>query len=134
MERSQIDPDLDGKGQNSIDMWACLCHFSALLGLIWWVPLSTIWIPFGHLLGPLAVWLLKKNLSPVVDEAGRESLNFQLTLTAYGIACALAFMGGISKFLVMALVAFDGFWVVQAGMTASKGKSFRYPLVFWRIL
>ena len=115
-------------------MWACLCHFSAFLGLLWWVPMSTIWVPFGHLVGPLAVWLLKKNVSPVIDEAGRESLNFQLTMTAYGVLGALALMGGIGKFLVMAVVVFDVFSVVNAGIAASKGKSFRYPLVFWRVL
>lgn len=133
MEQNQIDTGPDGKDQNNIDMWACLCHFSAFLGLIWWMPMSTNWIPFGHLVGPFAVWLLKKNMSPVIDEAGRESLNFQLTMTVYGAACGPAFMGGIGKFLLMALVVVDAFLVVKAGIAASKGKPLRYPLVFWRI-
>jgi len=119
--------------ENSAYMWACLCHFSALLGLIWWVPAITVWVPFGHLAGPLAVWLFKRKDSPFIDEAGKESINFQILMSVYGIACAAAFMHSIGKFLVMGLVASDAFFVVTAGLNASKGKCYRYPLVVWRL-
>lgn len=120
--------------ENNAHMWACLCHFSALLGLIWWVPLVTVWIPFGHLVGPLVVWLFKRKDSPFIDEAGKESLNFQIVMSVYGIVCAAAFMYGIGKFLVMGLVVVDAWLVVMAGLSASKGKSYRYPFVVWRLL
>lgn len=122
------------RDQDDIAMWACLCHFSALLGLIWWMPMSTIWIPFGHLVGPLVVWLLKRKESTFIDEAGRESLNFQLTMTLYGAVFGVAFMGGIGKFVVMALVVVDGLLVAQAGIAASRSKAYRYPLIFRRML
>lgn len=120
--------------ESSAYMWACLCHFSALLGLIWWVPAITVWIPFGHLAGPLAVWLFKRKDSPFIDAAGKESINFQIVMSVYGIACAAAFMHGIGKFLVMGLVVSDACLAVIAGLRASKGKSYSYPLVVWRLL
>jgi len=120
--------------KSNIFMWSCLCHFSALLGLIWWLPLSNLWIPFGHLLGPLAVWLIKRKLSPFVDEAGKESLNFQIMMTLYGIAIASPFSKDISRVLIMGLVLLDVYCVITAGLSASKGNSFKYPLVFWRVI
>ncbi|MEW6113824.1 MAG: DUF4870 domain-containing protein, partial [Thermodesulfobacteriota bacterium] len=55
--------------------WGMLCHLSALLGLVL--------ISFGHILGPLVVWLFKKNDDPFIDEQGKESLNFQISMTIY---------------------------------------------------
>jgi len=127
------DPKKSANGnENSTYVWACLCHFSALLGLVWWVPTIAVWIPFGHLVGPLVVWLLKRKVSPFIDEAGKESLTFQIHVSVYAIACAAVFMHGIGKFLIMGLVTADAFSVVLAGVSASKGKSYRYPLVVWR--
>ena len=37
-------------------------------------------IPLGGILGPLVLWMLKKDESRDVDEQGRESVNFQITM------------------------------------------------------
>jgi len=57
--------------------WLVLCHASALLGLFFHF--------FGHLLGPLIVWLIKRDLSPEVDAHGTESLNLQIAMTMYDV-------------------------------------------------
>ena len=49
--------------------WAMLCHLSAVAGFV---------IPFGSILGPLVVWLIKKDEMPIVDLHGKKSLNFQI--------------------------------------------------------
>ncbi len=49
--------------------WAMLCHIGAFAGYI---------IPFGHIIAPLVIWLIKKDESPFVDDQGKESLNFQI--------------------------------------------------------
>ena len=54
--------------------WAMACHLSALAGYV---------IPFGNIAGPLLVWLLKKDEYSLVNEQGKESLNFQLSLLIY---------------------------------------------------
>src|SRR5262245_22560242 len=52
--------------------WAVFCHLAALLGTMAW--------GFGSILGPLIVWLIKKDSMPFVDDQGKESLNFQITV------------------------------------------------------
>src|SRR3954467_5501803 len=50
-------------------MWGMLAHLSSLAGLV---------IPFGNFIGPLVVWLMKKDQQPFVNDQGKESLNFQI--------------------------------------------------------
>jgi uncharacterized Tic20 family protein len=49
-------------------------HLSAYVGFF---------IPFGHILGPLVVYLAKRSDDSEVDAHGRASLNFQLTMTLF---------------------------------------------------
>lgn len=51
-----------------------LCHLTALSGFI---------VPFGNVLGPVVIWMMGKSDSQFVDEHGKASLNFQLSLTLY---------------------------------------------------
>lgn len=57
-----------------------MCHITALAGLL---------IPFGCLLGPLVVWLVKRHEIPAVEVHGKESLNFEITMLGYSIAVGL---------------------------------------------
>mgnify|MGYP000402627055 CR=1 FL=1 len=54
-----------------VRQWAMLCHFAAFLGLVF---------PFGSLLGPLILWQFKKDMDPLIDDQGKEALNFQITV------------------------------------------------------
>jgi len=65
-----------------VRQWAMLCHFAAFLGLVF---------PFGSLLGPLILWQFKKDMDPLVDDQGKEALNFQITVRSPGwCACCWA--------------------------------------------
>src|SRR6476646_12154774 len=57
--------------------WNVLCHATALAGFF--VPWA------GHILGPLIVWLAKRNDSPEIDQNGKESLNFQISMLIYNV-------------------------------------------------
>ena len=46
---------------SNVRTWNVLCHASALLGVFFHFP--------GHLLGPLIVWLAKRDDSPEIDVA-----------------------------------------------------------------
>jgi hypothetical protein len=59
----------------NVRTWNILCHASALLGVFLHFP--------GHLLGPLIVWLAKRDDSPEIDAHGKESLNFQISMLIY---------------------------------------------------
>jgi uncharacterized Tic20 family protein len=101
--------------------WAMLCHISGLAGYLGVIP-------FASVIGPLIVWLLKKDTSAFVDEHGKESLNFQITMSIfYVIAIMLCFV--LIGFLIL---PFLGIWmivlVIIGAIKASNGEHFRYPL------
>ncbi|NUQ65781.1 MAG: DUF4870 domain-containing protein [Pirellulales bacterium] len=100
--------------------WAMICHLSAFA--------VAVCPPVGHLLGPLAVWLLKRDEFPLVDDQGRESLNFQITMTLYyGIGLLLLYSGGGYP-LLAALGAWNIVATIMAAARASRGVRFRYLL------
>lgn len=96
-----------------------LAHLAAFSGFV---------IPFGHLLGPLLVWLIKREEHPFVDDQGRESFNFQLSMSLYyviGVVLLLVLIG----FLVLpALVLFSIVVTMMGAIRANAGERFRYPL------
>jgi len=101
--------------------WGMLSHLSALAGLI---------IPGGFFIGPLVVWLIKKNEMPFVDDQGKEALNFQLTaliaLVIAGILC-LVLIG----FLLLPVIGIaDLVFTIIAAIKANEGIRYRYPLNF----
>lgn len=120
--------------QDGDSTWAALCHFSAILGLIWWIPAKTgVWIPFGHLMGPLAVWLIMKKKSSFINDAGKESLNFQIMMTVYGLILNLILLP-VELNLIPLLVITDLALVVTAGLKTSKGEVYRYPFIPLRLI
>jgi uncharacterized Tic20 family protein len=108
--------DEEKKAQN----WGMLCHLTALVGFIG--------IPFGHVLGPLVVWLLKKNDYSFVNEQGKESLNFQISMTIYVFFAIFLFIIKIGIVLLIGLVIADLILVIIASVKTSKGEIYRYPL------
>ena len=105
---------------NEVKNWGMLCHLSALLGF---VP------PFlGVILGPLVIWLIKGKEHPFIDANGRESLNFQISMLIYSAITSVTICIGIGLFLLPVLWAVDVILVVVAGVKASSGVVYRYPL------
>jgi len=99
--------------------WAMLCHIGAFAGYI---------IPFGHIIAPLVIWLIKKDESPFVDDQGRESLNFQISMSIYAIIALLLTLVVIGVVLLIAVVIFDVIMVIIAAVRANTGERYRYPL------
>ncbi|NNM99998.1 MAG: DUF4870 domain-containing protein [Candidatus Eremiobacteraeota bacterium] len=98
---------------------AMLCHLSALAGML---------VPFGNILGPLIVWLVKRDESPLVDREGKESLNFQISMSIYMVISALLILllVGIPMLVVFGLL--DLILTVVAAVKTSNGEAYRYPL------
>jgi len=100
--------------------WAMLCHLSALAGFFF---------PFGSIIGPLVCWLSKKDESVWVYINGRNSLNFQLSMLLY-IVLAIPLIFIVIGIPIVALLALlKIIFVIIASVKASKGESFKYPLV-----
>src|SRR5437867_12806413 len=84
----------------NVRIWNILCHASALLGVFLHFP--------GHLLGPLIVWLAKRDASPEIDAHGKESLNCQISMLIYNVI-AVAF-----SLVMLALAVMAVPWALQA--------------------
>ena len=101
-------------------MWAALCHLAAFAGL----PAAGLM----GILGPLIVWLLKKDQSPLVDDQGKEAVNFQLSMLIYGLICMPTLCIGIGFVLLPSLVVLNVVLTVVAAVRANQGVAYRYPL------
>lgn len=97
------------------------CHLASLAGYV-------LTVPFAGALGPLVIWLIKKDEFPQVDAHGKEALNFQISVALYSLICLLLVFVLIGIFLGIALVIFDLICVILAAVKANQGEFFRYPL------
>jgi uncharacterized Tic20 family protein len=81
----------------------------------------------GHILGPLAVWLLKRGDSPEIDAHGKESLNFQISMLIYDAIAAILCIFLIGIPILIALWVANTVLVIIASVKASEGKFYQYP-------
>lgn len=126
----------DPKNNNFKDdklTWASLCHFAALMGIVWWLPVGDMWVPVGQIIGPLIAWLIKRKTDPFVDLSGREALNFQINITAVSLALAFLFDNIISLVVIWCIVLSGLFMVARAGVLSSRGEIYKYPVPMIRI-
>src|SRR5579863_7830341 len=95
--------------------WGMLAHLSALAGLV--MPL------LGIVLGPLIVWLARRDQSAFVAAHAKEALNFNISVLLAALLM-LVFVGvllGTALFIA---------WLVLtliAAIKASEGELYRYP-------
>ncbi len=105
--------------------WAMLCHVAAL---------AQFALPsFGQIVGPLIVWLLKREQHPFIDEQGKESLNFQISVTLYAIVGSVLLAAtcvGLPFVPVLAIgiLVVGVVYCVIGAVAANKGQHFRYPM------
>ena len=64
--------------------WGMLAHLSALAGVVVWL--------LGCILGPLIVWIVRRDQSAFVAEHAREALNFNITVVLAALACMVLMM------------------------------------------
>ena len=100
--------------------WAVIAHLSAFAGHFF---------PLGNIIGPLVIWLIKRDGSAFVDDQAKEALNAQISYTLYGIVAAFLILILVGFVLLLALWIADIVLVILAAVAASKGKAFRYPLI-----
>jgi len=101
-------------------LWGMFCHLASLVAFIG--------IPFGNIIGPLVVWLVKKNEMPFVDAQGKESLNFQISMSLYLLVASVLCLLVIGIPLLIALAITDLVLVIIASIKISNGETFQYPL------
>ena len=97
---------------------AVLCHLFGLLGLM---------VPPCNVIGPLLIWLLKKEEHPFIEDQGREALNFQITFTIALMASVFLVLVYVGVLLLAILGIVDLILIIMASSAASRGEHYRYP-------
>jgi uncharacterized Tic20 family protein len=105
-------------------MWAMLGHLSAFSAFITGI---------GCVLGPLIIWLIKRDTMPFAGEQAKEALNFNITviIAAIGLWVLTIITLGIGLLLTIPLgLALFGGWLVLTivgAVKANSGEHYRYP-------
>jgi uncharacterized Tic20 family protein len=99
--------------------WAMVAHISAIAGFVF---------PFGNVIGPLLIWILKKEEFPFVDDQGKEALNFQISMTIYILISVLLIFVVIGIPLIIIIAIFALVMTIIGAINAYDGKFYRYPL------
>lgn len=114
-EAPPSNPDMPPK-EKTMGM---VCHLAAL-------AIITS-IPFANIIGPLIVWLIKKDEMPFVDDQGKEAINFQITISLAIVVCAALFFLIVPIFLIFVLILISIIFSIIGGMKANNGEYYRYP-------
>ena len=85
------------------------------------------WVGLGFL-GPLIIWLIKRDESPYVEEHAREALNFQISFLIYMLVSVLLMLVIIGFFLFIGIAIFGFVVMIIAAVKAANGEQYRYPL------
>ena len=86
-------------------------------------------VPFGHIIGPLVIWLLKRESSAFVEDQAKEALNAQISVTIYAAIAAVLILIVIGLPLLFLLWLADVILVIVASVTANDGRRYRYPFI-----
>lgn len=95
-----------------------LCHLLALSGFF---------VPLGSVIGPLIIWLVKKDEIESVDRHGRAALNFQLTMLIVYVVCFILLFVAIGAILLPIAALFSFIMIIVASIKAYEGKEVSYP-------
>ena len=129
--------------------WGMAAHLSALV--------AVAGLPFGHVLGPLIVYLIKGHQSEFVASHAKASLNYQITMSivgiigvliliAFGIGVAVSSSGqlassdaspavglgilglwGAVAIFILAILLLSIIFIIAATLAAGEGRRYTYP-------
>jgi len=91
-----------------------------------WLDFLSRWP--ADIVGPLIIWLSKREDSPEIDAHGKESLNFQISMLIYNAISAILCLVLIGFVFLGVLHILNIIFVIIAAVRASEGKLWRYPL------
>ena len=110
--------------------WAMFAHLSILIGGL----VTSGWAgSIGSFIGPLVIWLAKKDTMPFVADQAKEALNFSITVSLACLALLILTLltFGIGLVLTLPLYTVIGIvalvLVIIAAIKAHDGTAYRYP-------
>ncbi|MCY3621453.1 MAG: DUF4870 domain-containing protein [Gammaproteobacteria bacterium] len=99
--------------------WSIVVHAAAFAGVA---------VPFGSILGPFIVWIIKKPGSAEVDRQGKAAMNFQISMLIYVIVGVLLIRLPIGWVLLVALGIFWFVMLLVATIRVAHGRDPGYLL------
>jgi len=99
--------------------WAMLCHLGGF---------GFVVAGLGQIIAPLVLWLVKKDQFDMVNDQGKESLNFQISISIYAFVAFILCFVLIGFLLLPAVGIFDIIMIIIAAIKAKDGVRYRYPL------
>jgi len=104
-------------------LWGAVAHLSAF---------SMYLTGIGFVVGPLIVWVWKRDTSAFAGEEAREAMNFNISIALYyaaaGLLCLTIILTPIALLLIGLIHAFQIVCIIIGALKASDGRAFRYPL------
>src|SRR6202050_4651917 len=98
--------------------WGMGAHLAALAFFIF---------PFGNVLGPLIVYLAKREHSAFVAAHAKEALNFNITVLLGGLVSCLLLLIFIGVLFGALIILFWLVMTIVAALKANEGLPYRYP-------
>ena len=99
--------------------WVTFTHLAGFAGFL---------VPFGNIIGPFVIWILKRDEFPAVRAHGKDVLNFQLSIALYYVVALASMLIIIGFVLLPAVAIFQIVCIILATIRASEGQKFQYPL------
>ena len=96
-------------------IWIVLAHLWPLIGCLTGT-VAIIW------LGPIVIWITRKDDSPLIDDQGRELINSMLTLLLLLVIPVIGWLAALVWIPVWLVNA------VRGAIHSSRAEYFRYPM------
>jgi len=106
------EPSSGGTPSKDAHTMAMLAH---LLGILTWF------------VGPLIIWLIKKDEDAFIDDQGKEALNFQITVGIIYVICTATSCFVIPIFIMMGVGIAALVLAILAAVKTNDGVAYRYP-------
>ena len=128
-DATAVPPPPPGTPPQEERQWAMFAHLSALAGGLFTSAIGG----WGFFLGPLVIWLMKKDTMPFVADQAREALNFNITVSAIFLVLLILSLVtlGIGLIITLPIMLIVGIaalvFIIIAAMKANEGIAYRYP-------
>jgi uncharacterized protein len=106
---------MDDKQVHSYTMGLHLTGLAALVGI-------------PSIIGPLIMWLIKKDESDFIDRHGKSAVNFHLTMLIAAVISIILVFVIIGIFLLIAVGVLIVVFSIIAALKANNGEEYSYPL------
>lgn len=99
--------------------WSMFVHFSLFAGYV---------IPLAGLIVPIMLWQIKKDEWPIVDQHGKNVVNWIISMIIYFVISGILCLVLVGFILIPILIVLDIVFPIIGGIKANQGEVWKYPL------